>query len=128
MLGVQNRDLRRASLISEIYSETAGPTGGNLEKLQNIAAQQQQAQQAANSGAKTGGGSGGGGGKDAGGGGKDAGGLQKAGISKETLQNHPMFRPKRVTKSGLAKLSKTLNMTLFCMKLCYLRSFPFPCI
>ena len=42
MLGVQNRDLRRASLISEIYSETAGPTGGNLEKLQNIAAQQQQ--------------------------------------------------------------------------------------
>ena len=48
MLGVQNRDLRRASLISEIYSETAGPTGGNLEKLQQIAAQNM----AANSGAK----------------------------------------------------------------------------
>lgn len=97
MLGVQNRDLRRASLISEIYSETAGPTGGNLEKLQQIAAQNM----AANSGPKAGGGGGGNGG-DAGGKGK---GLEQAGISKETLKNHPMFRPKRVTKSGLAKLT-----------------------
>ena len=102
MLGVQNRDLRRASLISEIYSETAGPTGGNLEKLQQIAAQNM----AANSGAQAGGGGGKGGGAD----GKGKG-LEQAGISKETLKNHPMFRPKRVTKSGLAKLSKTFDIT-----------------
>ena len=112
MLGVQNRDLRRASLISEIYSETAGPTGGNLEKLQQIAAQNM----AANSGAKAGGGGGGNGG-EAGGKGK---GLEQAGISKETLKNHPMFRPKRVTKSGLAKLSKNLSnpYIYFCMNIC----------
>ena len=113
MLGVQNRDLRRASLISEIYSETAGPTGGNLEKLQQIAAQNM----AANSGAKAGGGGGGNGG-EAGGKGK---GLEQAGISKETLKNHPMFRPKRVTKSGLSKLSKNFLSTpyiYFCMNIC----------
>ena len=113
MLGVQNRDLRRASLISEIYSETAGPTGGNLEKLQQIAAQNM----AANSGAKAGGGGGGNGG-EAGGKGK---GLEQAGISKETLKNHPMFRPKRVTKSGLAKLSKNFLSNpyiYFCMNIC----------
>ena len=105
MLGVQNRnDLRRASLISEIYSETAGPTGGNVpigggnvpiggnsEPAGNV-------QNAAKSGDQ----------------GKKGGKLEKAGITQETLKNHPAFRPKRVTKSGLAKLSKIMN-TLFCM-------------
>ena len=108
MLGVQNRDLRRASLISEIYSETAGPTGGNLEKLQQIAAQNM----AANSGAKAGAGGGGNGGGQGG----EKKGLEQAGISKETLKNHPMFRPKRVTKTGLSKLSKIFDMT-FCMNI-----------
>ena len=35
-------------------------------------------------------------------------GLEQAGISKDLMKNHPMFRPKRVTKSGLSKLSKTM--------------------
>ena len=99
MLGVQNRnDLRRASLISEIYSETAGPTGGNVpiggnsETGGNV-------QKVTKSGEQ---------------GKKEGKGLEKAGITQETLKNHPAFRPKRVTKSGLAKLSKMIN-TLFCM-------------
>ena len=83
MLGVQNRtDHRRASLISEIYSETAGPSGGNIENA-------------------------GGAGNVVQAPGKEpAGKLAAAGITKETLKGHPAFRPKRVTKSGLAKLSK----------------------
>merc|ERR1719225_775591 len=32
-------------------------------------------------------------------------GLEQAGISKDLMKNHPMFRPKRVTKSGLSKLT-----------------------
>ena len=64
---------------------------------------------AANSGAKAGGGGGGNGG-EAGGKGKA---LEQAGISKETLKNHPMFRPKRVTKSGLSKLSKNFQLPTY---------------
>lgn len=77
MLGVENRtDLRRASLISEIYSETAGPTGGNIGG--NVV----------NTGKQT----------------KDPKEIAKEGV--RTLTGHPAFKPKRVTKHGLAKLGK----------------------
>ena len=107
MLGVQARtDMRRASLISEIYSESAGPTGGNvpiggnapiggdLERLQKIARQNVAAQSKKPGEDKD----------------KAKGGLEQAGISKQTLASHPAFRPKRITKSGLSKLSKILLM------------------
>ena len=57
-----------------------------------------------------------GGGGNGGGQGGEKKGLEQAGISKETLKNHPMFRPKRVTKTGLSKLSKIFDMT-FCMNI-----------
>ena len=86
MLGVENRtDLRRASLISEIYSETAGPTGGNVESAK-IRGESEPAGTAAKAP------------------GKETSKLAQAGIT--NLKGHPAFRPKRVTKSGLAKLSK----------------------
>lgn len=82
MLGVENRtDMRRASLISEIYSEAAGPTGGNVVTTGPIADKNV---------VKTGG-------KE-----EPKGALAAAGIA--NLKGHPAFRPKRVTRSGLAKL------------------------
>ena len=95
MLGanLQSRsDMRRASLISEIYSETAGPTGGNVVKPQ----QQQPKKNAIQAGAA-----------------KDADAAQVL----QSLKGHPAFRPKRVTKSGLAKLCKLATKTNLCMHL-----------
>jgi hypothetical protein len=126
MLGVQNRnDMRRASLISEIYSETAGPTGGNIPIGGNSETNVQVRKNSeanipigGNSEAKVPiGGNTATAGKvqnvaKTGDQGKKGGNLEKAGISAETLKNHPAFRPKRPYKSGLSKLSKTMN-TLF---------------
>ena len=103
MLEIQQKtDMRRASLISEIYSENAGPTGGNMQQRRTS-----QPQKPANNGGgeqkpgQTG--QGGQAGQD-----EKKKGLEQAGISKDLMKNHPMFRPKRVTKSGLSKLSKTM--------------------
>ena len=106
MLEIQQKtDMRRASLISEIYSENAGPTGGNIQQRRTS-----QPQKPANNGGgdqKAGqagqGGQAGQAGQD-----EKKKGLEQAGISKDLMKNHPMFRPKRVTKSGLSKLSKTM--------------------
>ena len=103
MLEIQQKtDMRRASLISEIYSENAGPTGGNMQQRRTS-----QPQKPANNGGeeqKPGqAGQGGQAGQD-----EKKKGLEQAGISKDLMKNHPMFRPKRVTKSGLSKLSKTM--------------------
>ena len=103
MLEIQQKtDMRRASLISEIYSENAGPTGGNMQQRRTS-----QPQKPSNNGGgeqkpgQTG--QGGQAGQD-----EKKKGLEQAGISKDLMKNHPMFRPKRVTKSGLSKLSKTM--------------------
>ena len=107
MLGVQqtNAQLRRASLISEIYSETAGPTGGNIQAAAAVG-------EGASGGTVPGqpgtvkppapGAPGAPG--AAGAPGAPGSALQAAGIS--DLKGHPAFRAKRIRKTGLSKLGK----------------------